>query len=130
MAWKAGSAGICASASGCAGTTDEGDCGRCVASDSRAACLKWPIVAEGRGALQLARVSTRHYPTPCSAVTDCGFPLSSLHHEHSSCVQPLDAENRTSSGVGGCRDAIPGTRPDPRLMVAVPVDSGLRWLGT
>jgi hypothetical protein len=31
----------------------------------------------------------------------------------SGCVQPLDAENRTSSGVGGCRGAIPGTRPDP-----------------
>ena len=28
-------------------------------------------------------------------------------------VQPLDTENRTSSGVGGCRGAIPGTRPDP-----------------
>ena len=27
-------------------------------------------------------------------------------------VQPLDTENRTSSGVGGCRGAIPGTRPD------------------
>ena len=30
----------------------------------------------------------------------------------SGCVQSLDAENRTSSGVGGCRGAIPGTRPD------------------
>ena len=28
------------------------------------------------------------------------------------CVQPPDAENRTSGGVGGCRGAIPGTRPD------------------
>jgi len=27
-------------------------------------------------------------------------------------VQPPDAENRTSGGVGGCRGAIPGTRPD------------------
>jgi hypothetical protein len=27
------------------------------------------------------------------------------------CVQPPDAENRTSGGVGGCRSAIPGTRP-------------------
>jgi hypothetical protein len=26
--------------------------------------------------------------------------------------QPPDAENRTSGGVGGCRGAIPGTRPD------------------
>jgi len=27
-------------------------------------------------------------------------------------VQPPDAENRTSGGVGGCRGAILGTRPD------------------
>ena len=27
-------------------------------------------------------------------------------------VQPPDTENRTSGGVGGCRGAIPGTRPD------------------
>jgi hypothetical protein len=29
--------------------------------------------------------------------------------------QPPDAENRTSGGVGGCRGAIPGTRPDRAL---------------
>ena len=29
-------------------------------------------------------------------------------------VQPPDTENRTSGGVGGCRGAIPGTRPDRR----------------
>src|SRR5271167_3021200 len=33
-------------------------------------------------------------------------------HRLSRRVQPLDTENRTSSGVGGCRGAIPGTRPD------------------
>ncbi len=40
------------------------------------------------------------------AVRPCGSRLSRR-------VQPLDTENRTSSGVGGCRGAIPGTRPDP-----------------
>ncbi len=29
-------------------------------------------------------------------------------------LQPPDTENRTSGGVGGCRGAIPGTRPDRR----------------
>src|SRR5271154_549617 len=33
--------------------------------------------------------------------------------EVSGWVQPPDAENRTSGGVGGCRGAIPVTRPDP-----------------
>jgi hypothetical protein len=33
--------------------------------------------------------------------------------------QPPEAENRTSGGVGGCRGAIPGTRPDlPGIRVA------------
>src|ERR1035438_2481471 len=35
-----------------------------------------------------------------------------LPHEDGSCVQPPYAENRTYGGVGGCRGAIPGTRPD------------------
>ena len=29
--------------------------------------------------------------------------------------RPPDAKNRTSGGVGGCRGAIPGTRPDHRM---------------
>ena len=40
------------------------------------------------------------------AIGPCG------HRVKGRCVQPPDAENRTSGGVGGCRGAIPGTRPD------------------
>ena len=49
------------------------------------------------------------------------------------CVQPLDAENRTSSGVGGCRSAISGTRPDrslgnaPHLHCEVTSNSDCLW---
>jgi len=40
------------------------------------------------------------------AIGSCGYRVKGR------CVQPPDAENRTSGGVGGCRGAIPGTRPD------------------
>src|ERR1017187_8905115 len=42
--------------------------------------------------------------------------------------QPPDAENRTSGGVGGCRGAIPVTRPDrrARLKTRKPCDSASR----
>jgi hypothetical protein len=43
------------------------------------------------------------------------------------CVQPPDAENRTSGGVGGCRGAILGTRPDQcslKLKVRYRLSSG------
>ena len=53
-------------------------------------------------------------------------------------VQPPDAENRTSGGVGGCRGAIPGTRPDHNEncwlvegIISIPnVDTGLLALAT
>src|ERR1035441_3802126 len=45
-----------------------------------------------------------------------------LPHEDGSCVQPPYAENRTYGGVGGCRGAIPGTRPD---LSFVPPGQGL-----
>ena len=34
-------------------------------------------------------------------------------HGHHEVLQPPDAANRTSGGVGGRRGAIPGNRPDP-----------------
>src|ERR1019366_4951611 len=38
--------------------------------------------------------------------------------------QPPDAENRTSGGVGGCRGAIPVTRPDPVPSLLMTISAG------
>ena len=56
-------------------------------------------------------VKQRSVATPrvLDAIGPCG------HRVKGRCVQPPDAENRTSGGVGGCRGAIPGTRPDHLL---------------
>ena len=52
----------------------------------------------------------------CDAIGDCGQQVSRR-------VQPPDTENRTSGGVGGCRGAIPGTRPDRRMSPLSPLSS-------
>ena len=44
-------------------------------------------------------------------------------------VQPPDTENRTSGGVGGCRGAIPGTRPDRGASLIGPAESRGPLLG-
>ena len=44
-----------------------------------------------------------------------GSPVCAPGKEDLWADQPPDAENRTSGGVGGCRGAIPGTRPDQKL---------------
>ncbi|MBI3779084.1 MAG: hypothetical protein HY274_09285, partial [Gammaproteobacteria bacterium] len=46
-------------------------------------------------------------------------------HEDRGCVQPPNAENRTFGGVGGCRGAIPGTRPDRYLFEVIDTGSGI-----
>ena len=51
--------------------------------------------------------SLLHHLTPqlLRGIGSCGTRLRRR-------VQPPDAESRTSGGVGGCRGAMPGTRPD------------------
>ena len=55
-------------------------------------------------ALRTCRMKARHEPLIPAGV--CGLRLVRRR------VQPLNTENRTFGGVGGCRGAIPGTRPD------------------
>jgi len=57
------------------------------------------------------------------AIRSCG------PHVDGRCVQPPYAENRTYGGVGGCRGAIPGTRPDRSGGVVADVKSALNGVG-
>jgi hypothetical protein len=52
-------------------------------------------------------LKTKHIPS--SDMPNCEGSASEMLNR---LFQPPDAENRTSGGVGGCRGAIPVTRPD------------------
>ena len=80
--------------------------GRARVDAALCADVSWRVVCRGAGddadglvKKQFAALWIR------DAIGSCGKQLSRR-------VQPPDRENRTSGGVGGCRGAIPGTRPD------------------
>src|SRR5580765_6451817 len=62
-----------------------------------------PQLADGIRQRSLTSFWFPHAIRPCS------------HCVKGCCVQPPYAENRTYGGVGGCRGAIPGTRPDLQM---------------
>ena len=66
----------------------------------------WRLVRRGAGDDACGPVETQFAALwICDAVGSRGKQVSRR-------VQPPDTENRTSGGVGGCRGAIPVTRPD------------------
>src|SRR2546430_4890333 len=75
---------------------------------SSGSCGEWPRRLESGRPAGAARRAKQVGPAPLRlspAIGSCGAV-------NGRCVQPPDAENRTSGGVGGWPGVIPVTRPD------------------
>src|SRR5216683_6070066 len=74
------------------------------------------VATSRRGAWRVAAQPELHQALSNTALRRTGFLFpSDLAATKGGWVQPPDAENRMSGGVGGWRGAIPVTRPDPGL---------------